>query len=81
MTKLRVDNPKNTWPTKGEIVFDNVTMRYRPTLEPSLINMSFTAQPKMKVGIVGRTGAGKSTILQTLFRLTELSEGSISIDG
>jgi len=69
------------WPSKGEIEFSNVTMRYRETLEPSLKNLSFKVQPKMKVGIVGRTGAGKSSILQALFRLCELSEGTICIDG
>mmetsp|Transcript_4473 Transcript_4473/g.6670 ORF Transcript_4473/g.6670 Transcript_4473/m.6670 type:complete len:316 (+) Transcript_4473:2390-3337(+) len=51
------------WPSNGDIEFSGVTMRYRETLEPSLKNLSFRVQPKMKVGIVGRTGAGKSSIL------------------
>ena len=55
-------------------------MRYRKTLEPSLHKLDFTIDPCMKVGIVGRTGAGKSSILQALFRLVELSEGRIVID-
>ena len=56
-------------------------MRYRESLEPSIRSLSFKIQSKMKVGIVGRTGAGKSSILQALFRLSELSEGKILIDG
>ena len=71
---------EGTWPQKGKIEFTNVTMRYRETLEPSIRNLHMLIQPKMKVGIVGRTGAGKSSILQTLFRLCELEEGQIKID-
>ena len=55
-------------------------MRYRASLEPSIRQLSMLVEPKMKVGIVGRTGAGKSSILQTLFRLCELEEGQIKID-
>ena len=65
----------------GKIEFADVSMRYRPNLPPSIENLSFTVQPGMKVGIVGRTGAGKSSILQILFRLCELCEGSVKIDG
>jgi len=56
-------------------------MKYREGLEPSIVNLTCKIQPKMKVGIVGRTGAGKSSILQALFRLCELHEGNIIIDG
>lgn len=73
--------PKSDWPQKGKVEFESATMRYRDTLEPSLRELSFTVNPRMKVGIVGRTGAGKSSILQALFRLVELSEGRILIDG
>lgn len=69
------------WPQNGRIEFHNATMKYRETLEPSIKNVSFVAQSGMKVGIVGRTGAGKSSILQALFRLCELEEGKVIIDG
>jgi ABC-type multidrug transport system fused ATPase/permease subunit len=69
------------WPNKGEINLGNVSMRYREGLEPAMKDLSVIIQPGMKVGIVGRTGAGKSTILQVLFRLTDSFEGSIKIDG
>lgn len=72
---------ESKWPDQGKIEFHNVTMRYRESLEPSVKELDFVVQPNMKVGIVGRTGAGKSSILQALFRLCELSEGKIIIDG
>ena len=56
-------------------------MSYRDSLEPSIKELSFKASAGMKVGIVGRTGAGKSSILQALFRLSELSAGKILVDG
>lgn len=56
-------------------------MTYRPELPPAIKNLSFQIEAGMKVGIVGRTGSGKSSILQTLFRLVDLNEGVIKIDG
>ena len=69
------------WPQKGAIEFNNLSMKYRDFMEPSLKDLSIAIEPGMKVGIVGRTGAGKSTILQTLFRLTDSCQGSLHIDG
>ena len=63
------------WPTKAEVEFKNVTMSYRKGLVPSLVDVSFKINSKEKVGIVGRTGAGKSSILQAIFRLSEISSG------
>ena len=76
----KVNEIKDLWPREGEIIFQNVKMKYRDTLEPSLKDLDLLIQPRWKVGIVGRTGAGKSSILQAIFRLVELSEGQIFID-
>eukprot|EP00516_Mucochytrium_quahogii_P000716 CAMPEP_0203759528 /NCGR_PEP_ID=MMETSP0098-20131031/12567_1 /ASSEMBLY_ACC=CAM_ASM_000208 /TAXON_ID=96639 /ORGANISM=" , Strain NY0313808BC1" /LENGTH=1607 /DNA_ID=CAMNT_0050652537 /DNA_START=285 /DNA_END=5105 /DNA_ORIENTATION=+ len=69
------------WPAKGEIVFDNVFARYRPGLENVLRGVKLQIKPGQKVGIVGRTGAGKSTLFLTLLRLMEIHDGKILIDG
>lgn len=68
------------WPTEGVIEFDQVKMRYREGLEYSIKGLDVKIQAGQKVGIVGRTGAGKSSILQALFRLVELNEGAVRID-
>lgn len=70
-----------TWPEKGEIVFDQVEMRYRANLPLVLKGMTMHVRGGERIGIVGRTGAGKSSIMSTLFRLVELSSGHITIDG
>lgn len=72
--------PKNEWPEEGKIEFKNVFLRYAPTESPVLKNLSFVIFPREKVGIVGRTGAGKSSLIQALFRLAEM-DGAIEIDG
>ncbi|KAJ2352806.1 hypothetical protein GGF43_003658, partial [Coemansia sp. RSA 2618] len=74
--------PPEAWPDSGEIVFRDFTMRYRADLTPALRCINLTVRPGEKIGIVGRTGAGKSTLAKSLFRLNEghLS-GSITIDG
>ncbi|KAL9580548.1 MAG: hypothetical protein Q9212_004426 [Teloschistes hypoglaucus] len=69
------------WPQKGEIVFNEVQMRYRDGLPLVLQGLTMRVAGGERIGIVGRTGAGKSSIMSTLFRLVELSGGSISIDG
>ncbi|KAI2656710.1 Multidrug resistance-associated protein 5 [Labeo rohita] len=69
------------WPEEGRITFQNVEMRYRDDLPLVLKNLSFSVLPEETVGIVGRTGSGKSSLGVTLFRLAELSRGSIIIDG
>eukprot|EP00257_Ricinus_communis_P013433 XP_015570862.1 ABC transporter C family member 13 isoform X2 [Ricinus communis] len=69
------------WPFQGLIEFQNVTMRYKPSLPPALDGVTFTVAGGTQVGIVGRTGAGKSSILNALFRLSPISGGCILVDG
>jgi len=75
------NDPQDNWPSKGEVVFKDVEMRYRHDLPLVLKGLNFRIQPGEKVGIIGRTGAGKSSIAQALFRTVELSGGSIEVDG
>ncbi|XP_058974144.1 ATP-binding cassette sub-family C member 4 isoform X2 [Musca domestica] len=72
--------PPNSWPTHGLIEFRNMSCRYDPQGEAVLKNLNLTIQPGWKVGIVGRTGAGKSSLIGVLFRLAYI-EGGIVIDG
>jgi len=69
------------WPPSGKIKFQDAVMSYFPDSAPVLKGVSFTIQPGEKIGIVGRTGSGKSSLIMALFRLVELSKGSIYIDG
>ncbi|KAF8333586.1 ABC protein [Cantharellus anzutake] len=73
--------PPADWPKYGAISFNAVVMRYRPALPPVLKGIHFEVKAREKVGIVGRTGAGKTSLTAALFRLIELSSGSILIDG
>ena len=72
--------PAANWPSQGSIQFMDYTTRYRPDLEPVLKNLTFSVQPGERVGIVGRTGAGKSSLALALFRGLEAAEGKIVID-
>lgn len=72
---------QGVWPSQGQISFDSVVLRYRPGLPTVLNNLTFDIPAGAKVGIVGRTGAGKSSIVVSLLRLVELESGRVSIDG
>ncbi|PZD05513.1 MdlB, ABC-type multidrug transport system, ATPase and permease component [Pyrenophora tritici-repentis] len=78
---LHMGEVRPTWPEHGEIVFDKVEMRYRAGLPLVLKGLSMHVRAGERIGVVGRTGAGKSSIMSALFRLQELSGGSIVIDG
>ncbi len=68
------------WPANGEILFENVSFAYDDGLPSVLKTVSFKVNAKEKVGVVGRTGAGKSTIFQSLYRIAEPS-GRVLVDG
>nr|XP_037271029.1 canalicular multispecific organic anion transporter 1-like [Rhipicephalus microplus] len=70
------------WPSDGAIEFKNYSASYRPGVLPNVLsNVTFTVLPMEKVGVVGRTGAGKSSLVLALLRVLKPSEGRILIDG
>ncbi|XP_044535039.1 ATP-binding cassette sub-family C member 6 [Gracilinanus agilis] len=71
----------HTWPIMGQIEFRGYSLRYRPELALALRNVTLKIHPQEKVGIVGRTGSGKSSLTIGLLRLIEATEGGIWIDG
>ena len=73
--------PEESWPQEGEIRLENYSTRYREGLDPVLHNISASFRGGERVGIVGRTGAGKSSLTLALFRLIEPTTGRIIIDG
>ena len=77
----RIQLLNESWPKDGKIEVENLSLRYASNLPPVIKNVSFKVDPQSKVGIVGRTGAGKSTIITALFRLLEPITGCIKIDG
>lgn len=75
------NKPAPEWPAQGAVVLDNVWLQYRPGLPNVLKGVNFAVRGGEKVGIVGRTGAGKSSILTVLLRLAEATQGRVLIDG
>ena len=76
-----IEEPPKEWPAHGALRFEKLEMRYRPELPLVLKGVSFAVNPGHKVGICGRTGSGKSSLLVALWRLCEPSGGSIWLDG
>lgn len=72
--------PAISWPARGALSLVNYSTRYRPGLDLVLRNISLDIKPQEKIGVVGRTGAGKSSLALSLFRIIEPSSGSIHID-
>ncbi|KAH9013509.1 ABC transporter [Lactarius pseudohatsudake] len=73
--------PPAPWPIHGKLDINEAILRYRPELPLVLKGLSMSVEGRERIGIVGRTGAGKSSIMVALFRIVELESGSISIDG
>ena len=76
---LASDPAADAWPLTGRIEFRDLAMRYRAGLPLALQHFSATIEARTKVGIVGRTGAGKSTLILALFRLVELASGPLRL--
>ncbi|XP_049823783.1 multidrug resistance-associated protein 1 isoform X8 [Aethina tumida] len=74
-------NPPSLWPEVGAVEFKNYAFRYRPGLDLVLKGVNFSVNGGEKIGIVGRTGAGKSSLTLALFRIIEAAQGEIYIDG
>lgn len=74
-------SPPAAWPTEGRIEVDNLVVSYAPDLPPVLKGLTFSVDRNQRVGVVGRTGAGKSSLTLAVFRFLEAQSGSIHIDG
>ena len=78
---IEENRPKKDWPENGNIIFDQVVLKYQEFGVAVLKGVSLNIKPQEKIGIVGRTGSGKSTLLISLLRIVEAAEGRIIIDG
>ncbi|XP_015161794.1 putative ABC transporter C family member 15 [Solanum tuberosum] len=78
---IEKSRPKPNWPLKGRIEIKDLHVQYSPDLPRVLKGITCTFPEGKKIGVVGRTGSGKSTLIQALFRVVESSEGCILIDG
>jgi ABC-type multidrug transport system fused ATPase/permease subunit len=78
---LSVGPGPQAWPARGAIEVDKLSMRYRPGLPLVLDRVSFSVAAGERVGVVGRTGSGKSSLVLALFRICEPCGGAVRIDG
>ncbi|KAF8324040.1 ATP-binding cassette transporter [Clavulina sp. PMI_390] len=73
--------PPTAWPQEGKLDVEDLVIRYAPDLPDVLHDISFTVEPGSKIGVLGRTGGGKSTLALSFFRFVEATQGKIVIDG
>ena len=78
---VEAHRPLPAWPHRGAITVHQLYVKYRPDLDPVLRGVSFAVKPQEKVGVVGRTGSGKSSLMLALYRIVEPYAGRIVIDG
>ncbi|PWY94010.1 ABC transporter [Aspergillus sclerotioniger CBS 115572] len=74
-------NPPAAWPMRGKVEVEDLVVGYAPDLPPVIDGLSFTMENNQRVGVVGRTGAGKSSLTLALFRFLEARQGRILVDG
>jgi ABC-type multidrug transport system fused ATPase/permease subunit len=74
-------HPDENWPTHGKLEINKAKLRYRPTTDIVLKGLKVKIKPGEKVGVVGRTGAGKSTLAMSLTRIVDICSGNILVDG
>ena len=80
-SKKKYSLSDKSWPSEGKVDYNNYSMKYRPNCDLALKNINIEINPGEKIGIVGRTGSGKSSLTLSLFRIIEAFDGKIIIDG
>lgn len=78
--RIEKTKPNENWPENGHVLFENYSVKYREGLDDVLKDLTFEILPGEKIGIVGRTGAGKSSLALALFRILQHNRGAIFID-
>ena len=81
LKEKKYDLSDKSWPDQGKVTFENFSIKYRNDCDLALKNINLEINPGEKIGIVGRTGSGKSSLTLSLFRIIEAFEGKIEIDG
>ena len=76
-----IENLSEQWPKAGDLEFKNVSLKYADHLPLVLKNVSFKIKSGSRVGLIGRTGSGKSTIFQSAYRFVDIVSGEILLDG